>query len=332
MRGTIQTVSWSSKTLAGNMLGAHVERELMIYQPPQEIWGAARLPVIMVLAGYAGTHRSLLGFDPFKPNIAERFDDLVCSGAVQPAILLFPDGMTRLGGSQYINSSINGAFQDYLADEVIQWADQNLPTIAAPEARAVIGRSSGGFGALRLGIERADVFSVIASHAGDSAFDLSILPLLPACATTLDRAGGVTAFLETFFKREDHHAADFETIMMLALAAAYAPDISAPWPHLRLPFDLKTAELDREVWSHWQAHDPVSILDARPEALKNARLVFLDAGNRDEYGLHFGARRMLARLRARGANVVYEEFDGTHRGTGYRYARSLTLICEALAR
>ena len=37
--------------------------------------------------------------------------------------------------------------------------------------RGVVGKSSGGFGALTLGMKHADVFGAVASHSGDAYFE-----------------------------------------------------------------------------------------------------------------------------------------------------------------
>jgi enterochelin esterase family protein len=62
------------------------------------------------------------------------------------------------------------------------------------------------------------------------------------------------------------------------------------------------------------------------------RFIYLDAGDRDEHGLQFGARQMRDLLVARGAPVAHEEFPGGHRGTGHRYETSLPRLVAACAR
>jgi enterochelin esterase-like enzyme len=113
---------------------------------------------------------------------------------------------------------------------------------------------------------------------------------------------------------------------------AYAPEPSAPFPHVALPFDATTGEPLADVWARYLVHDPVRRAKDAHEALRSMALVFVDAGKHDEYGLQLAARQLDASLRAAGAPVVYEEFDGGHRGTSWRYADSLPRIIEALAR
>ena len=77
------------------------------------------------------------------------------------------------------------------------------PASAPParDARAIGGKSSGGFGALVLAMRHPDLFSAVASHAGDMYFELSVLPDLAVAARTLRRHGGIDGFLPQFEAR-----------------------------------------------------------------------------------------------------------------------------------
>lgn len=330
LAGKLERLEHISRLLRDNPLGDPHERELFVYTPPGYGEGSRRYPTVMLLAGYAGTHRSLLGFDPFEPNVVERFDRLLRAGASEPAILVFPDAFNRWAGSQFLDSTATGLYQSYLVDEIVPFVDAHFRTVKSREGRAVAGRSSGGFGALRLGLDRPECFAVLGSHAGDSAFELSIRPELTAAAIAYDRAGGVEAFVAAL--GDNPRPSSFSALMIVAYAAAYAPLDAGPLPRAALPFDPKSAELDAEVWRRWLGHDPLERLRSEPKALCDMSLVYLDAGDRDEHGLQFGARRMAELLRARGAPVQHEEFPGGHRGTGHRYDVSLPLLVAACAR
>jgi enterochelin esterase-like enzyme len=331
LRGRIELPRFESRLLEGNLLGDPSEREVLVYLPPSYD-GARRFPLVMVLPSYAAGHRSLTNYSVWEPDFFARYEAILARGEVEETIFVAPDCMTRWGGSQFVDSASTGPYQSYLVDEIIPFVDARYRTIPRREARAVIGRSSGGFGALRLAIDRPEAFAAYASHAGDAAFEVSIRPSFTSAAITLDRAGGVASFLTRFAERGPQGGGDFEAIMTIATAAAYAPDRDAPFPHVQLPFDLATAQPVETVWQRWLAHDPIVRLDRDPDAMKSAARVFLDAGDRDEHGLHFAARMLHQRLRARGASVIHEEFPGGHRGTAYRYDRSIPLTVQALAR
>ena len=108
-----------------------------------------------------------------------------------------------------------------------------------------------------------DLFAAVASHAGDMAFELSLLPDLPVAARTLRRHGGVARFVADFEAREKKSGDAFTTMMVLATAGAYSPD-AARDHGIALPFDLETGEIDWAVWRRWKAWDPSSWPRATP--------------------------------------------------------------------
>jgi len=331
LRGRIELPVHSSRLLKDNVLGDPDAREVLVYLPPgYDDAPSRRYPLLMVLPSYAAGHRSFTNYRPWEPDLFERYERLLAAGEVPEAILVAPDTMTRWGGSQFIDSPATGPYQRYIVEEVLPFVDERYRTVPERAARAVAGRSSGGFGALRLAIDRPEAFAVYGSHAGDCLFEASIRPSFTSVTITLRSAGGVAAFVERFAERGPRGAGDFEAIMTIATAACYAPDLDAPFPHVALPFDLDTALPIDDVWARWMAHDPITRLDADPDAMKDAAFVFLDAGDRDEHGLQLGASAVAARLADRGIDALYEEFPGTHRHTSYRWDRSLPRLLGAL--
>jgi enterochelin esterase-like enzyme len=328
MQGRVVRRSHQSACLRGNPLGDPDERDVYVYLPPQYD-GTRRFPVVMMLAGFGSTNHSIAAWSPWKPNTPELFDKLIVDGDCGPAILVLPDCFNRWGGSQFLDSDGSGKYQTYLADEVFPFVDAEFRTIAHREARAIIGRSSGGFGALRLGMDRPDVVSVIGSHAGDAAFEVSMRPMLTSAAIAFDLAGGIEAFADEVPIAGPQNATQFDAIFVLAASAAYSPS-SAGFPFADLPMDPRTAELRADVWARWLEHDPITRIDASADALQKMSLIYVDAGNRDEHGLHFAARRLKDALLRHGLPVRYDEFDGGHRGTSWRYEVSLPQIVEAL--
>src|SRR5262249_62307392 len=91
-----------------------------------------------------------------------------------------------------------------------------------------------------------------------------------------------------------------------------------------------SGEMSAEVGGRWKAWDPVEMAAGHAEALRRLKLLFLDAGTRDEDNLDLGARILARRLRALGVAHQHEEFDGGHRGTAYRYDVSLPKLAAAL--
>jgi hypothetical protein len=331
LHGDVRVDLVASEALEGNALGDPAQRPLAIYLPPQyDALGSRRFPVLYVLHGYTGNVAALLGSRPWEINVVEWADRLIAQGRMPPAILALVDGFTRLGGSQYVDSIHNGNYATYTVRDVVGHVDRAYRTIAAEGGRAVLGKSSGGFGAMHLVMEHPGVFSAFASHSGDSYFWYAHPPAFPSVHRTLEKhAGDVAAFVEAFEKQPKRAPAEYTTMEMLGYAAAYSPR-SARAFDLDLPFETGTGALNDAVFARWRSFDPAERVTARVAELGRLRLRYLDCGRRDEYGLDIGARVTAQRMRDCGLEVRHEEFDDDHRNVGYRYETSLPALAAVL--
>jgi S-formylglutathione hydrolase FrmB len=189
----------------------------------------------------------------------------------------------------------------------------------------VVGKSSGGYGALVIGGLHPDVFGHLASHAGDAYFEYCYLPEFPQAAAKILRGGGVSPWYHDFVRRgreTKHKPDDHAVINVLAMAASYSPKEGEPLG-LDLPFELQTAELREEVWKRWLAHDPVRFVPQRLDGYRKLSTIYLDCGTRDEFNLRWGARMLAQQLKRAKIDLVHEEFEDGHMGINYRYDRSL---------
>ena len=319
-----------SEVLRGNALNDPSARELFVYLPPSYDANAAqRFPVVYCLTGYTGRGQMLLNTQAFTPNLAERMDGLIASGTIKEMIVVMPDCFTRLGGSQYINSTATGRYEDYLVGEIVPFVDARFRTRAEAGGRAVMGKSSGGYGALVHAMRHADVFGAAASHSGDCFFEYCYLPDFPKTWRTIK--GDAASFIEKFWSAEKKGKEDVPALNILAMSACYSPD-PADALGFRLPFDLQTGKLAHAVWARWLEHDPVRLAPLYADQLRSLKLLYLDAGTRDEFALDIGARVLCARLQEMRVPFVHEEFDDGHFNISYRYDRSLAhiskVICE----
>jgi enterochelin esterase family protein len=271
----------------------------------------------------------LLQQSPWVPSIDMRMDRLIAEGS-PPMILVMPDCFTRLGGSQYLNSSALGRYEDYLLGEIVPYVDRTYRTVSGREGRGVMGKSSGGYGAIRLGLLRPDLFAALACHSGDMYFEYCYLPDFPRYLNALAKYEDDTqAWLGAFDAKEKKSREGVLALNVLAMAAAYSPNPAAPLG-FDLPFDTGTGEMRLDVWERWLENDPVRMLDRRPDSLRSMALVFLDCGRRDQYSLHYGARIFVDRLRRLKVAHEYQEFDDDHMGLSYRYDVSLAKLARSL--
>jgi len=325
--GRLETHVIESECLRGNPLGDDPRRDLLVYRPPRSLAGE-RLPVVLVLHGFTGRPHGWLESHPWKPRPLVALDRAMASGELPSVVLAMPDAFTRLGGSQYVNSSAVGRYADYVAGEVVAWLDRELPTL--PGRRAVTGKSSGGFGALHLAMHYPGTFVALGAIAPDCNFEYGYGGELLAAARGLDAWGrDPRAFLAAFAERPSL-AGDAHAILdLLAMSACYSPH---PGSELGfdLPIDLETGERIPAVWERWRAFDPVVACERHASALRALELVYLEAGRRDEFHAQLSLRILVRRLRALGIACEHVEFDGGHFGIDERWEVVLARVARGL--
>jgi hypothetical protein len=335
MHGTLDRLVVESELLADNPLGDPARRPLYVYRPPGvELDHPRPLPSVYVIQGYTGQLDMWLGRATFEPTMVERLDAMFAAGECPDAIVAFVDCWTSYGGSQFLNSTSLGRYQDYLCDETVEFVDGRYPTAADRDRRGLTGKSSGGYGSMVVPMMRPDVFGALASHAGDALFDACYVPNFPETARTLrdDFEGSYDVFFERLAKADHMDWGKWGTpLEMYGYAAAYSPDPASPGKAL-LPFDIATARLRDDVWARWLERDPVRMAPAHADALRSMRRIYLDAGRGDEYYLDLGAQAFAAELDALGVEHSLDLFEGKHGGLTYRYPGAIRELVLALSR
>ncbi len=322
----------TSRVLAGNPLGDPHQRRVPVYLPPgYDDDPARRYPVVVMLTGYGGSGPMLMNLRAWDESLPQQLDRLIGSGQVPPVIVVMPDCWTRYGGSQYLNSSALGRYEDYLIAEVIPFVDARYRTLPDAAHRGVMGKSSGGYGALVQGMHHPEVFGAVACHSGDMYFEFCYLGDIASLHANLASYGGWNKMRDTLDEIRPKNTRFYATLGTLTYGMAYAPNPDAP-DGFDMPVDAVTGALKEEVWACWLAHDPVRKLDnaAYADALRQLKCLYLDCGERDEFNLQVGARVFTQKLEALGISHHYEEFPDGHFGIHYRYDSSLPRISEVL--
>lgn len=334
MKGTVEVRELVAESLEDNPLGDPTLRKLPVYLPPGYEASAERYPVVYFLHGFTGSGMSWLNFPGFSLSVPQRVDQLIAAGEIPPVIAAFPDGWTAIGGSQWVNSEAIGRYRDYLVRDVVPFVDRTYRTAPRSDARACVGASSGGYGALVMGRHHPDVFGHLASHSGDAYFEYCYLNDFPKAASALLASAGIAEWFEDFRRRAKKSKAkgdDHAVLNALAMAAAYSPKRGEPM-NIELPFDPDTARLRPEVWNRWLEQDPVRFIPKSSASFQKLRSVFVDCGTRDEFNLRWGARMVVEELRRAQVDVHHEEFEDGHMGIHYRYDRSLQILAPRLGR
>lgn len=356
--GTLIVLEHTSKILRNNPLGDPHLRKLAVWLPPHydEGPGKRRFPVLYDLVGFTGSGLSHTNWKPFGDNVPERAARLIFEQRMGPAIFVFPDCYTALGGNQYVNSSAIGDYADYLTREIIAFVDREFRTLARREHRGCFGKSSGGYGAILHGMKYAKYWGGIADHSGDAYFEFVYRHAWPDTLNELSKHraprrrpgkydalresgrrglaeglddGRIKRFLARVWKKEKLTGAEGHCIMNLCMAATYDPDPKAPLG-FRVPFNLESGEVIERRWSKWREHDPINLVTKYRDNLKSLSGIYIDCGWRDQYHIHYGARILSQRLAAAGIGHTYEEFDDDHSDVDYRMDASLPFLYRAL--
>ena len=285
--GTLVVLEHTSGILKGNPLGDPHVRKVGVWLPPQYdgLRGRRRFPVLYDLVGFTGSGLAHANWKPFGDNVPERAARLIREQKMGPAIIVFPDCFTALGGNQYVNSSAIGNYADYLTREIIPFVEREFRTDAGREHRGCFGKSSGGYGAMIHGMKYAKHWGAIASHSGDAYFDFVYWHDWP---NTLDELakhrlpkrkpgrqnvvrnrkleaglddGRIRRFLDHVWKKEKLSSKEGHAIMNLCMAATYDPDPRAPLG-FRIPFNAESGEAIEERWRQWRRHDPINLVFA----------------------------------------------------------------------
>ncbi len=317
-----------SQTLKDNPWNDPTERSFPVYLPVNyEQEKAKTYPVVFVLAGFLGASEKYLQGDFLKESYTEIIDQLIEQGMPE-AIFVFPNCLTSLGGSQYLNSSAVGQYEDYLVQELVPFVETQ---VRSSGRRALVGNSSGGYGAFHLSMKHPQVFQGFCAHSADSAFEYSLLPEFPVALKYLAQfSGGVAEFLRKVQFIQPKDKAFIQTLNVVAMSACYAPEPTAE-EGFQLPFDLTTGELTPEVWKQILAKDLTHLVDQYQEGLRSLTFIYFDCGERDQYHLHLGARRLHQKLQSWDISHQYEEFKGDHfLWTRERLKKSLPFLLKNL--
>jgi S-formylglutathione hydrolase len=296
LKGKLERIKVHGNSLQGNLLGESDSPEVSIYLPPSYATDRTRrYPVVYLLHGYTGTDLGYFGPTGRQLHvIAER---VFASGAAREMILVMPNCMNAYGGCMYSNSVTAGDWEGYVAEDLVAYMDKNYRTIATREGRGLAGHSMGGYGTMRIGMKRPDVFS-------------SLYALSSCCLNEGNvRAGrgGQPSAAESI-KSVEEARGNRGAQGTLARAAAWAPNPANPPLYLDLP--TRNGEVVAEVAVKWAANSPVAMLDQYVPNLKKYKAIALDIGLQDN--LITSNQVLIDRLKRNGIAHTFETYEGDH--------------------
>src|SRR3954452_22384430 len=310
LAGRLDEHLFTSELLRDNPLNDPHERPLWVYVPPgYDDEPDRRYPSIYVIQGYTGHLAMWRNRTSFRQPFTETADEMLARPETPPAIVVYVDAWTAYGGSQFVDSPGTGRYHSYLCDEVVPWVDGRYRTLAERDHRGIMGKSSGGFGAMITPMLRPDLFGGLATHAGDALYEFCYIPEFAEAVRLLrDHDGDILRWWDDFRSRVSFTKdGDDLLLMLLGVTACFsARDDGTP----ELPFDPRTGVLRDEVWQRWLDWDPVRMAPRYAEALRSQRAIWIDGGK----------GRVVPRHRRRGFPA------GAHRRRGGRRRHPLRAL------
>lgn len=331
-RGTIRWHTVPAPSLAGNEMGVSVQQPLALYLPPAYAEEPTRcFPVVYWLPNFNTLAWRYTGatFQGFR--LKESMDRQIKAGTLPQMIVVIPNAANSLGGSWYHNNELTGRWEDYLADDLVNYVDSHLRTIAKPEARALAGHGMGGVGALNLGLSHPQIFGSVYAMS-PAALDQDGLQ-----ASGLLAGKGLAEWnsvVETWHPlelgeqkrrfRDDvqvklNSYTSYEQFqgVLISCAAAFACDPGLPFPHLALGVDLEGHPEEQLATSLEKGLGDWETKLARHAALKpQAQRFIIEYGRDDEYEwIRRGAEHVSTLLRGQGIACDLQVSEGRHDNT-----------------
>jgi hypothetical protein len=207
---SIDAASYSSAALHGE------EGSFLTYLPPGYASTAGHYPVLYLLTGNDQSNTAFL-----QIGLQSQLDRLISHHVIPPVIAVMIQGGP--GSNNWRNDGAT-RYESYVL-EVQQLIDRTLPTLAVRNARAIVGDSMGGYGAMNVALANPYRFGVVESWLsffngleGDLHADRPIITRL-----------GLHAFI--YGGEEDHIAdPDEDAPFAAALRSAGADARSAVYP------------------------------------------------------------------------------------------------------
>lgn len=296
--GTVEKIVVHGKSLEGNLEGDSPDREATVYLPPTYASDQSRrFPVIYLLHGYGGREDT---FTERLASLQQSSDTLAAAQGFSSAIVVTPSAFTLHKGSMYSSSPTTGDWERFIAEDLVAYMDSHYRTLADRMSRGLAGHSMGGYGALRIGMKRPDVF-----------FSLY---LMSSCCLTANRNPNVEAMAASEAIKTREQAVEaasgrgFGPSVNLASAAAWSPNPKNPPLFLDLP--VKDDKVRPDIVAKWVANSPLEMLGQHADNLKKYYAIAIEIGTSD--GLLASNKQLheaMAKLRI---PHDYEEYDGDH--------------------
>jgi enterochelin esterase-like enzyme len=324
-KGSVERIKVHGKSLDGNLEGDSADRDVFVYVPPSYVSNRnQRYPVVYLLHGYGLTAERWMPFT----KLAEAADKDIAAGTMKEMILVNPDAFTKYNGSMYSASPTTGDWETYLAEDLVSYIDSHYRTIPDRMSRGLGGHSMGGYGTIRIGMKRPDVFSSLyimsacclmnnpgggnrgaGTRGAPPAANppAATAPAAPPAAATNGARGEGNRGQGGRGQGAGRGAGGFGNVQA-AEAAAWSSNPKNPPDFFDLP--VKDGQPQPLIVAKWVANSPLAMLDQYITNLKKYHAIMGEVGTED--GLAASNRQMDQVLTDFGVTHTFETYEGNH--------------------
>jgi S-formylglutathione hydrolase FrmB len=132
-------------------MNIHVRNVVIL---PEDYDRQQQFPVLYLLHGYGGNHKSWIQLHSELPELATRYG----------MIIVCPDGKNSWYWDSPVDPSMR--YETYVSKELVAYMDSHYKTIRDKKGRAITGLSMGGHGGLWFGFRHPDIFGACGSTSG----------------------------------------------------------------------------------------------------------------------------------------------------------------------
>ena len=323
--GNVVITSLTSSALEGNRLGDPATRQARVYLPPSYDESNKRYPVAYYLHGALGDENNFFAYAGQRTA-----DRLISNGMMEEMIVVGVDGSGGQPISSFLNSELNGNYEDYIVRDLVNHIDSTFRTIPDRDSRGVFGASMGGYGTLRYAKVHSDVFGAAYSDsAGLGGFsrpgsylylggDIAVFSNFPDAGSDLadvQRGSDIRGELRG---------------LTFGWASAFSPNLDNPPLLVDLPFELPSLRIIPEVRDKWLSNEVLVLLEDHVADLSSLRGFAFDVGDRDTGNLEDNEAFHQALVDA-GVPHQFEVFSGGHADKRpERIGEALVFLSETL--
>ncbi|MBX2820997.1 MAG: esterase family protein [Rhodothermaceae bacterium] len=309
--GQLLQITVHGPSLENNRLGLSTTRETAVYLPPSyQTSPSRRYPVLFILHGI--TDPITVWTESWDPSnsefgtIQDLMDRGIAEGLLEEMIVVIPDARTPFYGCHYANSPVKGNWQDFITKDLVDYIDSNYRTRSSASSRGIMGHSMGGHGAIRIGLQHPEIFSVVyGMNPSLMGWGGDVSAENPAFETLLSSSDPTPYFESNFY-----------VPAIIGVSQAFSPNPDNPPFYADYPFRMENGAIvpNPEAFDRWEENFPKSMISDYLADTQRLQGLRFDSAFIDEFShIPPTTKAFSDALSAQNVPHIFEMYNGDHR-------------------